>query len=73
MDCLHAMQKLRLIHYDSSEQVCVRKLGVVSQLLVRFSPREVCGEEILLEAFEMEAPTGWPYPGVQESMVRVSH
>ena len=60
---------------------CVRKLGAVSQLLVRFSPREVCGEEILLEAFEMEAPTGWPYPGVQESrspgvqesMVRVSH
>jgi hypothetical protein len=54
-----------IIHYSSvslSLSLCLRKLGAVLQPLVGISPREVCGEEILLEAFEMEALTGWPYP-----------
>ena len=44
-----------------SLSLCLRKLGAVLQPLVGIS-HEVCGEEILLEAFEMEALTGWPYP-----------
>ena len=51
-----------IIHRSLSLSLCLRKLGAVLQPLVGTSPREVCGEEILLEAFEMEALTGWPYP-----------